>query len=89
MVGTLTKRFIPALMTLYRSVNHAEENWLGENNKSKAMTNDQSLTSSSRIQAHSGVLNDRHPDPRIRIVHSDRLISKYIMDVLLQFVYVS
>ena len=35
------------------------------------------------------MLNDRDPDPHIRIVQSDRLISKYVMGAWLQFVYVS
>ena len=32
--------------------------------------------------------NDRDPDPHIRIVLSESLISKYVMDAWLQLVYV-
>ena len=33
--------------------------------------------------------NDRNPDPHVRIVQSDRLVSRYVIGAWLHFVYMS
>ena len=49
------------------------------------LTCHEQFENSSRL----GVLNDRDPDPHIRVVQSDRLVSKYVMSAWLRFVCVN